>query len=170
MRSCLGRFAVTNAENSYDYAGQDPINGYDLTGAMLADQGIQDSPCACQIYTDSDPAWSAASPATMFKRVTGTTPTKLLRAAGSFSGTCLSGMALGTPEGPAGSVAGCILAVGVRRAKDSPNRYARAIGTGADIFIEARSIQTMRAILSDPVKARQLLQEWKNVIRIGSRP
>jgi hypothetical protein len=27
-------FAVTKAENAYDYAGQDPINGYDLTGLM----------------------------------------------------------------------------------------------------------------------------------------
>jgi hypothetical protein len=26
----------TNAENAYDYAGQDPINGYDLTGEFLA--------------------------------------------------------------------------------------------------------------------------------------
>jgi hypothetical protein len=34
VRSCLGRFAVTNAENSYDYAGQDPINGYDLSGLV----------------------------------------------------------------------------------------------------------------------------------------
>jgi hypothetical protein len=26
--------AVTNAENRYDYAGQDPINGYDLSGLV----------------------------------------------------------------------------------------------------------------------------------------
>jgi hypothetical protein len=29
------RIAVTNAENAYDYAGQDPINGYDLDGMCL---------------------------------------------------------------------------------------------------------------------------------------
>src|SRR4051812_13845809 len=27
--------AVTNAENNYDYAGQDPINGYDLDGKCV---------------------------------------------------------------------------------------------------------------------------------------
>jgi hypothetical protein len=31
------RAAVTKAENAYDYAGQDPINGYDLDGTMMQD-------------------------------------------------------------------------------------------------------------------------------------
>jgi hypothetical protein len=37
--------AVTNAENSYDYAGQDPINGYDLSGLLYRnDTGEDDRP------------------------------------------------------------------------------------------------------------------------------
>ena len=32
MRRRTEAHAVTKAENSYDYAGQDPVNGYDLTG------------------------------------------------------------------------------------------------------------------------------------------
>lgn len=28
----IGSHAATNAENAYDYAGQDPVNGYDLEG------------------------------------------------------------------------------------------------------------------------------------------
>jgi hypothetical protein len=32
-----GGLVVTKAENAYDYAGQDPINGYDLDGTRLND-------------------------------------------------------------------------------------------------------------------------------------
>jgi hypothetical protein len=36
----LDWLAVTNAENNYDYAGQDPVNGYDLDGTLMnADVG-----------------------------------------------------------------------------------------------------------------------------------
>jgi hypothetical protein len=40
QRSCPGKtsFAVTSAEYFYDYAGQDPVNGFDLSGTLNVDQ------------------------------------------------------------------------------------------------------------------------------------
>jgi hypothetical protein len=76
-------------------------------------------------------------------------------------------MALGTPEGPAGSVGGCILAVGFEMAKDSPNKYFQQAGRWGEILEEARNIQTMRAILRDPAKADQLIRDWTTLLRTG---
>jgi hypothetical protein len=39
-RGEIGRAAVTNAENIYDYAGQDPINGCDLDGRVCQIKGV----------------------------------------------------------------------------------------------------------------------------------
>jgi len=57
----LAVLAVTNAENGYDYAGQDPINGYDLSGLKVGGPG--EPTCAYYLcgqdgYSADDPLWS----------------------------------------------------------------------------------------------------------------
>jgi len=57
----LGRFLAVDpvdggSLNNYDYAGQDPINGYDLDGSMLAnpEQGVDASALLQILYEECD--------------------------------------------------------------------------------------------------------------------
>jgi len=166
----LGRFLTTDpidsgSLNNYDYTGQDPVNGYDLSGLFLANAGGDCEIGSCGGNTPTFNPDGIASASTIVQRLTGHTPTQILRAAGSYAGTCLTGMALGTPEGPGGFVGGCIVTVAIRVAKESPNSYERKVGTWANLLNEARSIQTMHAILKDPTRAENLIEEWRSVLR-----
>ena len=44
------RLAVTKAENSYDYAGQDPINSYDLTAVLVYEASEGGNPVSCTVF------------------------------------------------------------------------------------------------------------------------
>ena len=71
MRRRTDAHAVTNAENSYDYAGQDPINSYDLSGLFLANAGGDCETGSCGGNAPTFNPGGIASPGTIVSRITG---------------------------------------------------------------------------------------------------
>jgi hypothetical protein len=102
--------AVTKAENGYDYAGQDPINGYDLDGTFLQDPEQNEAvhgPTCCQINTDSDPNWRAPSPGAVAHKI-GHALAPVKQFVREEWGSCVASGAVGAAANagdPAGSVA-----------------------------------------------------------------
>lgn len=79
MRRRTDAHAVTKAENNYDYADQDPINGYDLDGTMLDRNGIGDCEIgSCGNTFDTNPT-GIASVGTIAERVIGKTATRQIK-------------------------------------------------------------------------------------------
>jgi hypothetical protein len=150
------RLAVTKAENDYDYAGQDPVNGYDLDGLMLA----RTSDMGDDGHTIIPFQGGIASPDTIATRLVGHTAAHAIasvsRQTAAFTAhelaPCLEGGRVGALDGPEGFAAGCAIGVGADLLLHSHNKVERAAGLllkGYSLYSDVRTVKSFYDLLQE---------------------
>jgi hypothetical protein len=117
---------------TYDYAGQDPVNGYDLDGTMLAMEDVQscEGPGSCGGNAPEFNPGGIASLGTISDRLLGKTVTRAVEAAVPYVTACGTSAAIGgITGGAAGAAVGCFLATSAEVAKRSGHKR---IGTAIE--------------------------------------
>jgi hypothetical protein len=141
----------TTAEYFYDYAGQDPINGYDLTGTMTGGRGApgcQYWHCGIDSGSADDPFWSTKN--TIIYVVSAFAPEF---AAG---GEALAGTRLGLRAQMAIKERGAVAAAAKAATPANASRLQEAAHVAAHVaYPEIRRAVTRAGTKAGPVVARR---------------